>query len=194
MTTHLAYHFDYSCPYAYIGSRSVEASEHLSAALQAAGIAHRVLNARQDAQEADVVAQAGQPGVVTVATNMAGRGTDIHLGAGVADRGGLHVILTDFHDSPRIDRQLFGRCARQGDPGSAVAIVAIDDVLVREHGGALYQALRRSYTQGPPAALFDKLRRHAQRRAEAIHARTRRDTLKQDLNLDTMLAFAGNQI
>ncbi len=177
-----------------IGSRSVEASEHLSAALLAAGIQHRVLNARQDAEEADVVAQAGQPGVVTVATNMAGRGTDIHLGPGVADKGGLHVVLTDYHDSPRIDRQLFGRCARQGDPGSAVAIVAIDDVLLREHGGSLHQALQRSYPQGPPPALFEKLRRHAQRRAEAIHARTRRDTLKHDLTLDTMLAFAGNQI
>ena len=177
-----------------IGTRSVEDSENLSAALDAAGITHRVLNARQDAIEAEVVAQAGEPGVVTVATNMAGRGTDIHLGPGVAEAGGLHVILTDYHDSPRIDRQLFGRCARQGDPGSAVAIVAIDDVLVREHGGAMYQALQRSYPLGPPAALFEKLRRHAQRRAEAIHARTRRDTLKQDLNLDTMLAFAGNQI
>ncbi|MBL8338269.1 MAG: preprotein translocase subunit SecA [Rhodoferax sp.] len=177
-----------------IGTRSVEDSENLSAALDAAGIAHRVLNARQDAVEAEIVAQAGAPGVVTVATNMAGRGTDIHLGPGVAESGGLHVILTDYHDSPRIDRQLFGRCARQGDPGSAVAIVAIDDILVREHGGAMHQALQRSYPLGPPAPLFEKLRRHAQRRAEAIHARTRRDTLKQDLNLDTMLAFAGNQI
>ncbi len=177
-----------------IGSRSVEASEHLSLALDAAGIKHRVLNARQDADEAQVVAEAGQPGVVTVATNMAGRGTDIHLGPGVADNGGLHVILTDFHDSPRIDRQLFGRCARQGDPGSAVAIVALDDVLVREHGGALHHAVQRMVPQGAPPAVFEALRRHAQRRAEAIHARTRRDTLKQDLNLDTMLAFAGNQI
>jgi preprotein translocase subunit SecA len=177
-----------------IGTRSVEDSEHLAAALDQAGIPHRVLNARQDAEEADVVAHAGEPGTVTVATNMAGRGTDIHLAPGVAEAGGLHVVLTDYHDSPRIDRQLFGRCARQGDPGTAIAIVAIDDVLVREHGGAMYQALQRSYPLGPPAALFEKLRRHAQRRAEAIHARTRRDTLKQDLNLDTMLAFAGNQI
>ena len=177
-----------------IGSRSVEASERLSAALTAAGVAHRILNARQDADEAQVVAQAGLPGMVTVATNMAGRGTDIHLGPGVAEKGGLHVILTEYHDSARIDRQLFGRCARQGDPGSAVAIVALDDGLLREQGGVLHRTAQQTWPHGPPPLWFERLRRHAQRRAEAIHARTRRDTLKQDLNLDTMLAFAGNQI
>jgi preprotein translocase subunit SecA len=177
-----------------IGSRSVEASEHLAEALTRAGIEHRVLNARQDADEAQVVANAGQAGVVTVATNMAGRGTDIHLGDGVAARGGLHVVLTEFHDSARIDRQLIGRCARQGDPGSAVAIVALDDSALREHGGQLHRLLARLYPGGPPAFWLERLRRLAQRRAQAIHARTRRDTLKQDQNLDTMLAFAGNQI
>jgi preprotein translocase subunit SecA len=177
-----------------IGSRSVEASEHLAEALTDIGLAHCVLNARQDADEAQVVAEAGQPGVVTVATNMAGRGTDIHLGPMVAEKGGLHVILTEFHDSSRIDRQLFGRCARQGDPGSALAIVALDDVLFREQGGYLFHALKRAYPSGPPAFWVERLRRHAQHKAEAIHARTRRDTLKQDRNLDTMLAFAGNQI
>ena len=177
-----------------IGSRSVEASEHLSEALTRAGVEHRVLNARQDAGEADVVAQAGQAGVVTVATNMAGRGTDIHLGDGVSAAGGLHVILTEFHDSPRIDRQLIGRCARQGDPGSAVAIVALDDTVLREHGGQLLRLLAQLFPNGPPAFWVERLRHHVQRRAQAIHARTRRDTLKQDQNLDTMLAFAGNQI
>ncbi len=177
-----------------IGSRSVEASEHLSEALTQAGIPHRVLNARQDAGEADVIAQAGQPGIVTVATNMAGRGTDIHLGPDIATQGGLHVVLTEFHDSPRIDRQLIGRCARQGDPGSAVAIVAIDDAALREHGGLLQRWLVHGFPDGPPAFWVERLRHHVQRRAQAIHARTRRDTLKQDQNLDTMLAFAGNQI
>jgi preprotein translocase subunit SecA len=177
-----------------IGSRSVEASERLAGALTVAGIVHRVLNARQDADEAQVVAEAGQPGVVTVATNMAGRGTDIHLGPMVAEMGGLHVILTEYHDASRIDRQLFGRCARQGDPGSAAAIVALDDALFREQGGALHRVLQQAYPAGLPPFWSERLRRHAQRRAEAMHARTRRDTLKQDRNLDTMLAFAGNQI
>ncbi|MBL8382295.1 MAG: prepilin peptidase, partial [Burkholderiales bacterium] len=177
-----------------IGTRSVEASEELSAALTAAGVAHRVLNARQDADEAAIVAQAGSAGAVTVATNMAGRGTDIHLGPGVAASGGLHVVLTEYHDSPRIDRQLFGRCARQGDPGSAVAIVARDDALFRDHGGLPGRLLARRFAAEMPPFWVERLRRHAQRRAEAIHARTRRDTLRQDRNLDTLLAFAGNQV
>jgi len=177
-----------------IGSRSVEASEHLSQALSHAGIEHRVLNARQDAGEAEVVTRAGLAGTVTVATNMAGRGTDIHLGEGVAGAGGLCVVLTEFHDSPRIDRQLIGRCARQGDPGSAVVIVALDDTVLREHGGQLHRLLQLLFPAGPPAFWVERLRHHVQRRAQAIHARTRRDTLKQDQNLDTMLAFAGNQI
>ena len=177
-----------------IGTRSVESSEKLARELEAAGLVHRVLNARQDADEAQVVAEAGQPGILTVATNMAGRGTDIHLGPGVAEKGGLHVILTEFHDSQRIDRQLVGRCARQGDPGSSVAIVALDDALFREHGGALRKLLQRASPQGLSPFWLDRLRRRAQHGAEAIHARTRRDTLKQDRNLDNMLAFAGNQI
>ncbi len=177
-----------------IGTRSVEASEKLALELTAAGLPHRVLNARQDADEAQVVAEAGQGGVITVATNMAGRGTDIHLGPGVAEKGGLHVILTEFHDSPRVDRQLVGRCARQGDPGSAIAIVALEDALFREHGGLPYRLVLRIWPGGPPPFWLERLRRHAQAAAEAIHARTRRDTLKQDRNLDTMLAFAGNQI
>ena len=97
-----------------------------SARLAAAGIAHRVLNARFDEDEAAIVACAGAPGQVTVATNMAGRGTDIPLGAGVVEAGGLHVMCCQFNASRRIDRQLEGRCARQGDPGSVERWISLD--------------------------------------------------------------------
>ena len=108
-----------------IGTPTVADSEHLSELLTGAGLTHQVLNARQDKDEAEIVAAAGQRGRLTVATNMAGRGTDIALGPGVAELGGLHVILTERHEAGRIDRQLAGRCARQGDSrqrsGPAVA-------------------------------------------------------------------------
>lgn len=177
-----------------IGTRSLEASERLSAVLAAAGLAHRVLNARQDAEEADIIAGAGQWGKITVATNMAGRGTDIRLGSGVVDAGGLHVILTEFHDSSRIDRQLVGRCARQGDPGAAAAFVAMDDDLFVRNCGwflRLLKLVRRARWSGKQLGM---LRWMAQRSAADIQARERRDTLTQDRSLDTMLAFAGNQI
>src|SRR3954471_10689279 len=102
-----------------IGTRSVLASQEVSKRLAAAGKAHRVLNATQTKAEAEIVAQAGQMGQITVATNMAGRGTDIILSRGVAEIGGLCVISTEPHGSGRVDRQLFGRAARQGDPGTA---------------------------------------------------------------------------
>ena len=98
--------------------------------LSAQAIEHVVLNAHHDREEAAIVAQAGEPGRVTVATNMAGRGTDIKLTPAVATRGGLHVILTEFHESRRIDRQLFGRAGRQGDPGSYQSIVSLEDELI----------------------------------------------------------------
>ena len=113
-----------------IGTRSIDKSEHLSALLTAAGIEHSILNANHIAAEADIVAAAGQPGKVTVSTNMAGRGTDIKLGEGVAELGGLHVICTEMHDASRIDRQLIGRCGRQGDPGTFRQYLALDDDLV----------------------------------------------------------------
>src|SRR5439155_25621989 len=102
-----------------VGTRSVLASQEVSRRLAALGKAHRVLNATQTAQEASIVAEAGQAGKITVATNMAGRGTDIKLARGVAELGGLHVLATEPHGSGRVDRQLFGRAARQGDPGCA---------------------------------------------------------------------------
>lgn len=114
-----------------IGTTSVAASEWVSSGLMEASIRHMNLNARNHALEAEVVSLAGQPGAVTVATNMAGRGTDIKLGGAVREAGGLHVILTELHDSERIDWQLIGRCARQGDPGSFRVIVSIEDKIIQ---------------------------------------------------------------
>jgi len=113
-----------------IGTRSIDKSEILSKLLDAQGIEHSVLNANHIAAEADIVARAGIRGKVTVSTNMAGRGTDIRLGEGVTDLGGLHVICTEMHDSGRIDRQLIGRCGRQGDPGTFRQYLALDDELL----------------------------------------------------------------
>lgn len=113
-----------------IGTRSIDKSELLSKLLQAVGIEHQVLNANHIAAEADIVARAGQRGKVTVSTNMAGRGTDIKLGEGIHELGGLHVICTEMHDSSRIDRQLIGRCGRQGDPGTFRQYLALDDDLL----------------------------------------------------------------
>jgi preprotein translocase subunit SecA len=179
-----------------IGTRSIEASERLSRVLAAHDLVHRVLNARQDAHEAELVAAAGQSGAITVATNMAGRGTDIELGAGVAQRGGLGVVLTEYHESPRIDRQLFGRCARQGDPGSCVAIVALDDALFAQHGGPVQKLLVRARRALGPAGRFvmAHCRRRAQARAERLHARTRSDTLRRDLDINRLLAFSGDPL
>ena len=111
-----------------IGTHSVAASEQAGRILDAAKICHQVLNARQDETEADIIAAAGQPGRVTIATNMAGRGTDIKLAVSVKEAGGLHVILTEHYESGRVDRQLEGRCARQGDPGSFEMILTMEGI------------------------------------------------------------------
>ena len=120
-----------------IGTRSVEISELLSKILRENQVAHEVLNARNLAQEADLVAKAGQPGRVTVATNMAGRGTDIKLHSSVKKAGGLHVFLTEIHESQRIDWQLIGRASRQGDPGSYQICVSLDDEILTTGLGSL---------------------------------------------------------
>ncbi|MEJ0018372.1 MAG: DEAD/DEAH box helicase [Acetobacteraceae bacterium] len=176
-----------------IGTRSVEASEHVGRVLQAAGMTPLLLNARQDKQEADVVAAAGQPGRITVATNMAGRGTDIRLARAVREAGGLHVILTEFHESARIDRQLFGRGGRQGDPGSFESIAALDDELFRRFLVPAWRwlAARLVLPGELPLRLAHRFVRRAQQRAERNNARTRRETLANDVNLDRMLGFAG---
>jgi preprotein translocase subunit SecA len=178
-----------------IGTRSVVASEQLSAVLRASGLDHVVLNARQDRDEAEIVARAGQAGRITVATNMAGRGTDIRLAPGVAERGGLHVILTEFHEAARIDRQLFGRAGRRGDPGSHEAIVALDDELFRRFAGRLAGALS---VRASPNAMVSRplgaaLRRLAQVAAERHNSHVRKMTVRLDKTLDKSLAFTGRR-
>ncbi|MCE9605988.1 MAG: preprotein translocase subunit SecA, partial [Planctomycetia bacterium] len=115
-----------------IGTRSIDRSLHLSKLLRAEGITHEILNAHEEAREADIIARAGERGRVTVATNMAGRGTDIRLEDDVRALGGLHVIVSEMHEAARIDRQLVGRCGRQGDPGSFRYHLALEDELLRE--------------------------------------------------------------
>jgi preprotein translocase subunit SecA len=119
-----------------VGTASVEASELVSRMLKREKIPHNVLNAKYHRQEAEIVARAGQRGTVTISTNMAGRGTDIKLGDGVPDIGGLHVLGTERHESRRVDRQLRGRCARQGDPGSSRFYVSFEDDLMRNFGAS----------------------------------------------------------
>ncbi|HKK39525.1 MAG TPA: preprotein translocase subunit SecA [Cryomorphaceae bacterium] len=117
-----------------VGTTSVEVSEFLSRSLKMRGIEHNVLNAKLHAREAEVVAEAGRPGAVTIATNMAGRGTDIKLGDGVKQAGGLAIVGTEKHDSRRVDRQLRGRSGRQGDPGSSQFYISLEDDLMRLFG------------------------------------------------------------
>ncbi|PQO48160.1 preprotein translocase subunit SecA [Blastopirellula marina] len=154
-----------------VGTRTIEKSEHLSRLLEEVGIEHEVLNAHQVEAEAEIVSRAGQPGKVTVATNMAGRGTDIKLGEGVHQAGGLHVICTELHDSARIDRQLVGRCGRQGDPGSTRQFMALDDdCLLIGLGPKRYKklvALGANQTGELPS--YAKLFKKAQRRIENKH-------------------------
>jgi preprotein translocase subunit SecA len=160
-----------------IGTRSIDKSEELSRLLTEASLTHTVLNARHIAEEAEIVARAGQHGQITVSTNMAGRGTDIKLGEGVHELGGLHVICTELHDSARIDRQLVGRCGRQGDPGTWRQYVALDDdILIVAYGAkraARIAARLRRWLGSSPERLLATFKR-AQRAVEARHRRQRR--------------------
>ena len=173
-----------------IGTRSVAASERASALLQAAGLDHALLNAAQDAQEAAVVAQAGAPGRVTVATNMAGRGTDIRLGEGVAAQGGLAVIATERHDAARIDRQLAGRCARQGEPGSLHVILSLEDALLdplRLHAGGRLLLRLAARHGGLARGLFSM----AQKREERRHRTIRQQLMRFEARMERAMSFAG---
>jgi preprotein translocase subunit SecA len=176
-----------------VGTRSVRASEQLAARLTRLQLGFQLLNATRLAEEAVIIACAGEPGRITIATNMAGRGTDIRLGKNVAAIGGLHVLATERHESARVDRQLFGRAARQGDPGSAQAFVSLEDELLLRHlPRSARLALRLFLFHGGAAGrgvtlAFDR----AQERAQALAFRQRQAVLRADKWLDESLAFGA---
>ena len=167
-----------------VGTISVEVSEHLSRLLKKAGLIHSVLNAKFHQQEAEIVSRAGQRGSITIATNMAGRGTDIKLGPGVADLGGLHVMGTERHEARRIDRQLRGRCARQGDPGSSHFFIALEDDLMRLFGSdRIVKVMERvglEEGQELEHPLLNRSIETAQKRVEQHNFQIRKRTLEYD--------------
>ena len=177
-----------------IGTRTLAVSEQLSECLSRAGLVHSVLNARQDAEEAGIIARAGERGRITIATNMAGRGTDIVLGQNIEALGGLYVILTERHDARRIDRQLVGRCARQGDRGGSVALLSWDDALmdIQRDSWLARVARQRWLVITTPGQWISRLvLRQAQRKVERAHFRMRRELLKVDQQLGDLLSFSG---
>ncbi|MBQ2632766.1 MAG: preprotein translocase subunit SecA [Kiritimatiellae bacterium] len=167
-----------------LGTVEVATSEVLSRMLKIAHIPHEVLNAKNHAREAEIVSLAGQPGAVTIATNMAGRGTDIKLGPGVTDLGGLHVIGSERHESRRIDRQLRGRCSRQGDPGSSQFFISLEDKLMRLFGSqrlsGIMQRLGLKEGEVMEHKWLNRSVETAQRRVEQQHFAVRKRTLEYD--------------
>ncbi len=177
-----------------IGTCTVEESEKVSQWLQQVEISHRVLNAKQDQHESEIIAQAGQQQAITVATNMAGRGTDISLGEGVAELGGLHVIALSRNASGRVDRQLYGRCARQGDPGSAEAILSLQDPALEQFYSSAMLKLLTNFCPGSkpiPNFISKLILRLPQRRNEKEQSLIRKMLMKQDRQLRRVLAFSG---
>ena len=167
-----------------LGTVTVDTSEVLSRMLKMAHIPHEVLNAKNHAREAEIVALAGMKGAVTIATNMAGRGTDIKLGEGVKELGGLHVIGSERHESRRIDRQLRGRCSRQGDPGSSQFFISLEDQLMRLFGSqrlsGLMQRLGLKEGEVMEHRWLNRSVETAQRRVEQQHYAVRKRTLEFD--------------
>jgi len=167
-----------------VGTTSVDKSERLSRMLKKRGIKHSVLNAKHHEKEAEIVAKAGQRGAVTIATNMAGRGTDIVLGEGVADLGGLHVLGTERHEARRIDNQLRGRSGRQGDPGSSKFFLSLEDDLLRIFGADRIKSLLRRLKVEPGERLEHPLLTRAietaQKRVEAQNFEIRKHLLEYD--------------
>jgi preprotein translocase subunit SecA len=187
-----------------VGTRSIDKSEILSRLLEESNIEHKVLNARHVAMEAEIVGHAGEQGKVTVATNMAGRGTDVRLGEGVLDLGGLHVICTELHEAQRIDRQLIGRCGRQGDPGTYRQFLALDDEILETAFGpkkaAKLKARGEAYAGKGQISGFESLFYKAQRKVERRHFRDRkillyhekeRQKMQRQMSQDPYLDTAG---
>ena len=167
-----------------VGTVSVEVSEHISKLLKKNGIIHSVLNAKYHEQEAEIIARAGFKGAVTIATNMAGRGTDIKLGEGIEELGGLHVIGTERHESRRIDRQLRGRCARQGDAGSTHFFLSLEDDLLRlfASGNKMFSMVEKGMEEGQPleSRMLNPAIQKAQQNVEKHHFQIRKRTLEYD--------------
>ena len=167
-----------------LGTIAVEKSERLSQALKAAGVKHEVLNAKNHAREADIIVAAGAPGAVTVSTNMAGRGTDIKLGKGVAELGGLHVIGSERHEARRIDNQLRGRSGRQGDPGSSQFYVSLEDDLMRifagDKIGKVMERLKLPDDQPIEAKIISKSIESAQKKVEGHNFDIRKHVVEYD--------------
>ena len=179
-----------------VGTRSVRASEYISQLLEAEHLNHQVLNAVRHREEAQIIAGAGQAGKITVATNMAGRGTDIKLGRGVVESGGLHVIASERNESGRIDRQLFGRCARQGDPGSTQAIVSLEDEFVSRYAKNIVAYLKKRHALNTDG-IYSKTTRAvfhlSQLRAEKLALRQRKSVMRTDHWLEEQLSFTGRE-
>jgi len=176
-----------------VGTRSVEKSEKLSEQLHEIGIEHVVLNAKQHEQEAKIVEHAGERGRVMIATNMAGRGTDIKLGPGVAEAGGLHVLGTERHEARRIDRQLAGRSGRQGDPGSCQFFLSLEDELLEGLGPYRQEALKETGQRGGNVdwQKLQPLFLRAQRRVERRHRKQRVDLMLYEKQRQEILKDLG---
>lgn len=164
-----------------VGTRTIASSETIARLLTERGVPFRLLNGKQDSEEAEIVASAGQPRVVTIATNMAGRGTDIRLTPAAMEAGGLHVVATEHHESARIDRQLIGRAARQGDPGSARFFAAADDHLIQHYDHELAARMTRAADASGaiPRDCSSEVER-LQQRVEQYHFHRRREMYEQD--------------
>ena len=179
-----------------VGCDSLADADTLCRLLQGQGLPHQRLDARQDAAEAACIAQAGQRGAITVATRLAGRGTDIRLAPGVAELGGLHVIDAQANGSARIDRQLHGRCARAGEPGLVLRLQALDAPLYTQELPALLLRLLQRWARSRrdhdlPGWLAQRLRRWVQARVQAREQRQRQALLQQDQDISRQLGFGG---
>lgn len=177
-----------------VGTRTIDESHQISRRLHSLAVSHQVLNGVQDESEADLVARAGQSSAVTIATNMAGRGTDIQLSEQALSRGGLHVVATERQESQRVDRQLVGRAARQGDPGSCQFFVSCEDELLTRHGPALAASIANSCdATGESQTDWSAAVRRIQRSAERLRYESRCELFRQDQWLNEVLSTVAER-